>query len=821
MPRRGFRRFVQLHAARALPFVLLAAVALMAMAVRNEADPGRLAAATPVPDAALKQSCIDGAAVGSGNDGLASDCALLLEAKDTLRGGETLNWSASLAIASWEGITTAGTPSRVTKLEIDGANSARRIGREITLNGSVPAALGGLSKLERLQLSRNELTGTIPPELGNLAELTVLQLYSNQLTGGIPPELGSLSSLSTLNLRDNALGGSIPVELGRLSNLAALYLERSGLTGSIPASLGDLSELVILQLARNTMLSGCIPASLRDISLSDLGSLDLAYCTTTTTYALTTEAGADGRISPLPGTYSYLDGSSVTVTATPAAGWQIASWGGDCSGMATTCALTMSADRTASVTFERVPLTLTVTAGAGGTVAHDGGAAIYDGDEVTLTASWNDATHDFGGWGGDCSTVGTTSSTCVLMVDADKAVTATFTELSATRCSNTNDANCIRAVYIGKPGDYRQVVDIPPAMRLSAGPGGTYHVDAGLEVTVVTAARLPSGWTRFYLDRDPLGDPPISFSQLIPPVGTTYTFTVSDDAAEATDITYELKQAKPFVRPRPDGKPHIGATVVETDFQVQDCSSGIAVTNPQTNTELVGDCESLLGLRDTIRGDAALNWTAGKAMSDWMGVTVSGTPQRVTTLDLSDLSLDGELSGLLGNLTGLATLDLSGNELTGLLPSKLGQLTSLTSVTLDGTTFDGCAPPVLNKAATNDVDLDDCAAPTRISSDRTTPVPAGTYMVGGGTTGWPVTVFDVPAGTAFTKITMIHANINMRPGHARPNKGTAGYVLSDDAETFRWGIDMHFGREWTCTSTSAQQADLCKRMTESLWEGAD
>ena len=114
------------------------------------------------------------------------------------------------------------------------------------------------------------------------------------------------------------------------------------------------------------------------------------------------------------------------------------------------------------------------------------------------------------------------------------------------------------------------------------------------------------------------------------------------------------------------------------EVNLEGCS-GVAVTNPQTNTELVADCEALLGLRDTIRGTGKLNWTAGKAMADWMGVTVSGTPQRVTGLNLSDLGLDGKLSGLLGNLTGLTTLNLSGNALTGMLPSKLALLTSLTT----------------------------------------------------------------------------------------------------------------------------------------------
>ena len=112
----GSRRWVS----TALPLLVLAALVLLAVTIRSEAGPGLLAAATPTPDAVLKQQCIEGAAVGSGNDGLASDCALLLAGKDTLRGTETLNWSASLAIASWEGITVGGSPSRVTLLHIDG-----------------------------------------------------------------------------------------------------------------------------------------------------------------------------------------------------------------------------------------------------------------------------------------------------------------------------------------------------------------------------------------------------------------------------------------------------------------------------------------------------------------------------------------------------------------------------------------------------------------------------------------------------------------------------------------------------------------------------
>ena len=211
--------------------------------------------------------------------------------------------------------------------------------------------------------------------------------------------------------------------------------------------------------------------------------------------------------------------------------------------------------------------TLTVTATGGGSVT-PGTSTQNEGAEVTLTASWNDATHSFTSWGGDCSG---TATTCPLTIDAAKTVTATFAELPATRCATTTAADCIRAVYRGAPDDYAQVADIPAAALLTPGSDGRYHVERGQQVTVVTAAPLPEGWTRFWLERTPLefGTPsPTSFEQLIAPVGTTYTFTVSEDEAAATLLTFELKQARPFIRPRPDGKPQIGDAVVTTVFSV-------------------------------------------------------------------------------------------------------------------------------------------------------------------------------------------------------------------------------------------------------------
>ena len=78
---------------------------------------------------------------------------------------------------------------------------------------------------------------------------------------------------------------------------------------------------------------------------------------------------------------------------------------------------------------EAEPYALTITVEGTGTVTTSGPDEPPEPGEqfdVTLTASWSDATHEFVGWGGDCS--GTTAM-CVLTIDGDKSVTAALREL--------------------------------------------------------------------------------------------------------------------------------------------------------------------------------------------------------------------------------------------------------------------------------------------------------------------------------------------------------------------------------------------------------
>ena len=145
------------------------------------------------PHAAQAQSshgCATRGAVfnAANNPGLVWDCETLLGLKDTLRGTAPLNWSASLAITAWDGISFWM------------VNGERRVSRislvKAQLNGFIPPELANLTHLRTLNLAQNELSGSIPSELGNLTNLRDLRLQSNELQGAIPSSLGNLRKLA-------------------------------------------------------------------------------------------------------------------------------------------------------------------------------------------------------------------------------------------------------------------------------------------------------------------------------------------------------------------------------------------------------------------------------------------------------------------------------------------------------------------------------------------------------------------------------------------------------------------------------------------------
>ena len=186
-----------------------------------------------------------------------SDRAALIALYDATDGPNwtnRTNWLSDEPLEHWYGVTTDD-DGRVTQLLL----------RENNLNGPIPAAVGNLTGLVRLDFQGNQLSGTIPSSLSNLAGLEILLLYGNRFTGTIPSSLGNLSDLVELNLSSNDLTDVIPPELGRLTKLTYLSLRSNGLTGPIPSELGDMSSLRSLYLYDN-QLDGPIPPNWKNLS---------------------------------------------------------------------------------------------------------------------------------------------------------------------------------------------------------------------------------------------------------------------------------------------------------------------------------------------------------------------------------------------------------------------------------------------------------------------------------------------------------------------------------------------------------------------------
>ena len=200
----------------------------------------------------------------------------------------------------------------------------------------------------------------------------------------------------------------------------------------------------------------------------------------------------------------FLEGTTVTLTASPATGNTFVGWSGDCAAAGPTCTLTMSsAARSAIARFAR-PQALSVDVAGngdgsvGGTV---GGTAIACvrrngatsgtcsataplGTVVTLSAS-PDANSTFTGWTGACSGTGP----CTVTVDQARTVGATFTRRQVTLTVAVSGAGAGTVIVDGQ------------RCTLAAGAGSqscTLRVDVGralaLTAEVGTASEF-TGWS--------------------------------------------------------------------------------------------------------------------------------------------------------------------------------------------------------------------------------------------------------------------------------------------------------------------------------------
>ena len=179
-----------------------------------------------------------------------------------------------------------------------------------------------------------------------------------------------------------------------------------------------------------------------------------AHFVADTQYTVTVSANpaGAGTVTKSPDKPAYSAGESVTLTATPSLGNMFTNWGGNASGTTNPLTVVVNGNLTIVGNFAAAPThTLTTTPVGSGSISRVPDKTSYlHGESVTLTAVPN-ANASFIGWGG--ALTGATNPTTIIM-DADKAVTATFADNIYTLTLSPGENGSIQA-NPSKPAYYQ------------------------------------------------------------------------------------------------------------------------------------------------------------------------------------------------------------------------------------------------------------------------------------------------------------------------------------------------------------------------------
>ena len=197
------------------------------------------------------------------------------------------------------------------------------------------------------------------------------------------------------------------------------------------------------------------------------------------------------------------------------------------------------------------------------------------------------------------------------------------------------------------------------------------------------------------------------------PSSADTTVTVSVSPSDAVNLSANRTLTIPAGRRTSTGI--VTLTGIDNDAQAGDISVAVSGTAVNTSSEgviapppvaltIYGKApvsQSRTALEALYNATGGPNWTENTnwgtnlPLYHWYGV-YTDSEGRVTSIDLNDNGLSGQIPTELGNLSSLDRLYLDNNQLTGAIPGELGNLSNLERLYLDDNQLTGPIPSELS-----------------------------------------------------------------------------------------------------------------------------
>jgi hypothetical protein len=189
------------------------------------------------------------------------------------------------------------------------------------------------------------------------------------------------------------------------------------------------------------------------------------------TYRLTILSSPGGSTNPAAGTYTYVNGTSVSVAAIPDLYYIFNYWllDGNNVGSANPISVLMTDDHTLQPIFAHINYTLTITTAAGGTTNPAPGTYTYSGGTVVQVTAMPNSGYRFDHWVLDGSPAGSANPISVIM-NSSHTLQAVFAE-THTLVITVSDGGTTNP----PPGTY--VYDVPTYVTVTAIPYTNYRFD--------------------------------------------------------------------------------------------------------------------------------------------------------------------------------------------------------------------------------------------------------------------------------------------------------------------------------------------------------